>query len=275
MTSAARPNHFPKTYSAREIGRARIASAIPDSSSPEIAGDATKTAASDSTQLNMNITRIRSCDTIVFFCASESGCPPFRRSSTRDTPQTVSAMTTSVSSSRARRRRRRAASFTTWRATTRTDLISLPEQAQKPLFERFVLGLDGIHARARGDDRADQLGDPLAFDAFDEDRAVGIVIELAEPGHCRARLARESGRAHTDGRGSEELGEIALCHHLAAIDDRDRITNLLDFAEQVRVEEDDRALLAERADDLAHVVAADRIERARRLVEEHDRGIVE
>ena len=41
-----------------------------------------------------------------------------------------------------------------------------------------MLGLDGIHARAGRDDRADQLGDPLAFDAFDEDRAVGVVIEL-------------------------------------------------------------------------------------------------
>src|SRR5207244_1288977 len=83
--TAIRPTHFPRTYSARAIGRARIASAIPDSSSPEIAGDATKTAASERTQLNMNITRIRSCETIVFFCASERGWPAFRRSSTRDT----------------------------------------------------------------------------------------------------------------------------------------------------------------------------------------------
>src|SRR6266550_794814 len=195
MTSAARPNHFPKTYSAREIGRARIASAIPDSSSPEIAGDATKTAASDSTQLNMNITRIRSCDTIVFFCASESGCPALRRSSIRETPQTVSAITRMVSRTSARSRRRREASLTTWRAITNTAFISLAQKTQKALLERFVLRFDGINARSRRDDRGDELGDALAIDPFDDDGAVGVIVELAEAGHRRARLARDPGRA--------------------------------------------------------------------------------
>src|SRR5204862_159627 len=124
------------------MGRARIARAIPDSSSPETAGDATKTAASESTQLNMNITRMRSCETIVFFCASDRGCPPLR-------------------------------------------------------------------------------------------------------------------------------------HHYAESHDRNRGAHLLDLAEEVRVEEHHGPSVAEAADDLAHVVAADRVERARRLVEQDDCGIVE
>jgi len=113
MTRATSPSHLPATYSARDIGRARSASAMPDSSSPEIAGAAMNTAASDSTQLNMNITRMSSWDTIVFFCGSGSGCPALRRSSMRETPQTVRAMTTIVSRISARSSLRRAASRTT------------------------------------------------------------------------------------------------------------------------------------------------------------------
>src|SRR6266849_6658696 len=43
----------------------------------------------------------------------------------------------------------------------------------------------------------------------------------------------------------------------------------------MRVQETDRSLFAKRADDLAHVVASHRIERARWLVQEYDCGIVE
>src|SRR5438477_1777775 len=269
------PTPFPITYSARAIGRAIIASAIPDSSSPEIAGDATKTAASDRTQLNMNITRIRSCETIVLFCASESGWPAFRRSSTRDTPQTVRAITARVSRTSASRSRRRAASPTTCRATTSTDLISLPQKAEETFFERLVLRLDRVHARARGDHRADELGDPFAIDAFDYDGAVWAVVELAEPGHGRTRLARNAGGAYAHRRRSEELCEIALRHDLAAIDDRDSVAHLLHLAQEVRVQEHDRSFLAKSPNDLADIVAADGIERARRPVEQHDCRIVE
>jgi 3-oxoacyl-[acyl-carrier-protein] synthase III len=43
-TVATRPSHLPTTYSSRVIGRARIASVMPDSTSAEMAGEAAKTA---------------------------------------------------------------------------------------------------------------------------------------------------------------------------------------------------------------------------------------
>src|SRR5437773_11294560 len=61
-TVATRPSHLPTTYSSRMIGRASIASVVPDSTSAEIAGAAANTAENASTKLNMNITRMSSCD---------------------------------------------------------------------------------------------------------------------------------------------------------------------------------------------------------------------
>jgi hypothetical protein len=43
------------------------------------------------------------------------------------------------------------------------------------------------------------------------------------------------------------------------VDDGDPIADLLDLAEEVRVEEDRGAARGQPADDLAHVMAADRI----------------
>jgi hypothetical protein len=61
----------------------------------------------------MNITRMRSWETIVRCCACESGWPELRRSSIRAMPHTVNAMTTTVRSTRASRSFRRAASAIT------------------------------------------------------------------------------------------------------------------------------------------------------------------
>src|SRR5439155_1048140 len=57
-----------------------------------------------------------------------------------------------------------------------------------------------------------------------------------------------------------------------AVDDRHAVADLLDLGEEVRVEEHGRPELAQPADDLAHVVAAHRIECARWLFEQHERG---
>src|SRR5438093_1282707 len=105
-------------------------------------------------------------------------------------------------------------------------------------------------------DRADELRDPLVVDALDHDRSVRAVVELAETGHPRACLARNTGGTYPHGRRSQKLREVSLSHHLAAIDDRHRVANLLDLAQEVRVEEHHGPSVAEAADDLAHVVAA-------------------
>ena len=56
------------------------------------------------------------------------------------------------------------------------------------------------------------------------------------------------------------------------VHDRDPITNLLDLAQQVRVEKNRGASLGHLADDAAHVVPADRVEGRRRLVQENELG---
>ena len=60
--SAARPSHLPRTTWYRLTGRASMARATPDSTSLEIAGEATTTALSASTPLNMNSTSTSTCD---------------------------------------------------------------------------------------------------------------------------------------------------------------------------------------------------------------------
>src|SRR5207247_3814452 len=135
---------------------------------------------------------------------------------------------------------------------------SLAQKAQETRFERFMLRLYGGDASACRDARADEVRDPLVVDALDHDRSVRAVVELAETGHPRACLARNTGGTYPHGRRSQKLREVSLSHHLAAIDDRHRVANLLDLAQEVRVEEQHGPSVAEAADALAHVVAADR-----------------
>src|SRR5712691_12938509 len=85
----------------------------------------------------------------------------------------------------------------------------------------------------------------------------------------------EVGHAYPNGVTAEKLVEGALRDHAAAIDDGDPVTDLLHLAEEVRVEENGRAAVAQPTNDLAHVVPADRIERARRLVEDDEVGRAE
>ena len=112
------PSHLPTTYSARASGRARRASEIPDSTSDESAGAEMNAAESVTARLNMNITRMSSCDEIAVCWIGGSGTPPFRRSAIREKPHTVRAMTTSVSATRAKSSFRRDASRSTSRAMT-------------------------------------------------------------------------------------------------------------------------------------------------------------
>ncbi len=59
------------------------------------------------------------------------------------------------------------------------------------------------------------------------------------------------------------------------VDDRDPVADPLDFREEVRVQEDARPGLPCPADDRADVGPADRIQRRRRLVEDHERRAAE
>src|SRR5205809_6910541 len=109
--------------------------------------------------------------------------------------------------------------------------MSLSQQAQESLLERLVLGLDCVDASAGRHDGADQLGDSFAIDATDEESTVRAVVQLAESGHRRARVARDPARAHAYRRRSQKLRQLALCHDLSAIHDGDGVADLLDLAE--------------------------------------------
>src|SRR3989475_5692354 len=134
--------------------------------------------------------------------------------------------------------------------------------------------LDGVHAAAEPHDVGHELGHALGIDpAYGQ--PVALVVELPEARKARLCCAIEVGHAYPHGVTAEELVERALRDHAAAVDDGDAVTDLLHLAEEVRVEENGRAALAQPADDLAHVVPADRIERARRLVEHDEVGRAE
>ena len=120
-TVATRPSHLPTTYSSRVIGRASIASVMPDSTSAEIAGDAANTAENASTKLNMNITRMRSCDATAVISVDVMLSS---RVGMREKPHVVSEMTTTVSSRRTRKSRRRSSSCSCSRAIVSASISS-------------------------------------------------------------------------------------------------------------------------------------------------------
>src|SRR5207244_6269607 len=67
-----------------------------------------------------------------------------------------------------------------------------------------------------------------------------------------------------------ELGGRAGCDHGAVEEDRDPVAHELHLAEEVRVEEDRGPAAAQALEELADGAAADRVERARRLVEQQE-----
>jgi len=88
-------------------------------------------------------------------------------------------------------------------------------------------------------------------------------------------LTIEIDNTYAHGVATEQLVEGALGDDFSVIDDGHSVADLLDLAQQMRVEEDRRAALAKRADDLAHVVTADGIERAGGFVENDEVGRAE
>ena len=102
----------------------------------------------------------------------------------------------------------------------------------------------------------------------------------------RAELAREQPlglgpllgveQAHVQRAGADrglELAGRALGDHLAVVDHRDPVGELVGLVEVLGAEQDRRALGDQRADDVPDLVARARVEPGRRLVEEHQLGV--
>ena len=74
---------------------------------------------------------------------------------------------------------------------------------------------------------------------------------------------------------SEQFVEAPGGHGRPFVDDRDAVAHVLGLFEEVCVQEYGGAALAQPANDLAHVVTSDGIERAGGLVEHDERGVPE
>src|SRR6266545_617441 len=129
--------------------------------------------------------------------------------------------------------------------------------------------LDRVDAAAQSHDLGDELRHALGVDPAN-DEPLAVLVELPETREAVARRAIELHDAYPHRVAAEQLVEGALRDDLSTIDDRHPVADLLDLAQQVRVEEDGRAALAKSANDLANVMPADRIERARRLIEDDE-----
>src|SRR4029079_19342895 len=73
----------------------------------------------------------------------------------------------------------------------------------------------------------------------------------------------------------EDGVEVAAGDDPAVVDDRDAIADLLDLAEEVRVQEDGRAPIGGRSHDAPDVDPTDRVECRGRLVEDDQRGVAQ
>ena len=91
--------------------------------------------------------------------------------------------------------------------------------------------------------------------------ALGALVRLEQPDVERAGADRRL-----------QLGGRALGDHLAVIDHRDALRQLVGLVEVLRAEEDRRALARQRPDDAPDLVSRARIEAGRGLVEEHQLG---
>ena len=132
-------------------------------------------------------------------------------------------------------------------------------------------------------------GAPLGLGDGVADRVVGVVRGLFEEEdgavRCHGEAASRQDRCellgqlvHLDDqtvRASTQVGERPGMHDLAALDDDDRVADLLHLLEVVRRHEDAHAELgADAPDQGEHLGALHRVEPVGRLVEEHELGIV-
>src|SRR4029077_10125754 len=80
----------------------------------------------------------------------------------------------------------------------------------------------------------------------------------------------ETADADANRCAAEQLVHRPRRDHPAVVDDGHAVADLFDLAQEMRVEKHCGASRGQAANDLAHVMAADRVERRRRFVEEYE-----
>ena len=117
----------------------------------------------------------------------------------------------------------------------------------------------------RGGERGDR-GDVVEGD----ERGVAVVGgDAAEALEDGEGVLVDPLERHPDLGAHGDVGQRARADDPASVEDHDVVAHLLDLAEEVRVEEHGGAAVAQRADEVAHLAATDRVEGRRRLVEDH------
>ncbi len=274
-TTTAEPSHRPSRTSARRSGRARIARATPDSSSPPIAGAPMNAAVMASTKLNMNAIRIRTCDTPIRICSS--AVPSSRaRLTRRSRPQ---------ADQRDGHDRQRGedpddspADELANREPRDDDhsvsSVGRRDELEEARLERSSAGLDGMDATAGRDDRGHDVRDPGRGERADR-QPVAVGRERPEAIEAGATGLIEVADPQPDAVGGDDLVERTRRDRPAPMQDDHPVADPLDLGQQVRIEDDRRASIPRRADDRPNVGPADRIERRGRLVEEDQLGLAE
>src|ERR1700730_205165 len=279
MTRTASPSHLPITRSARRTGRESMERTRPDSTSAEMLGAATITELSASTAANMNAISIRSWEAISLTSTSESGrpfWPPTVQS--RDIRKLVPTMMASVSSTRAIRSLRREASQIVSLAKVRMGaasisavLLAFTKQLEEAVLQAQVARLHGVHPAPLPDDLVDDLGHTLGLQPAHGD-PFPVVVQVAEGAEAAALPRVEAGHADPARLATEQVVQGAAGDHPAVVDHGHAVADHLDLGQQVRVQENGAAPLAEVVEDLTDVVPPDRVEGAGRLVEEDQVG---
>src|SRR5579864_6747118 len=114
--------------------------------------------------------------------------------------------------------------------------------------------LDGIDAAALPDDLADEIRNSLRRKSA-KGQPLALVIDPAEACQSRTCGGLESGRPNPDRSvGAQDLGHAPGRDHPATVDDGDPIADLLDLAQQVRVQKHGGPSRLEGADDLPDVM---------------------
>src|SRR5260370_20308778 len=133
------------------------------------------------------------------------------------------------------------------------------QQLQEAILERLVARLDSIYPAALANDLSDQLGYAIRSEAA-ECQPFALVFEVPEPTEAGAAGCRQPG--HADANRpilSHDLRHRPFRDHPAVIYDRAPVADLLNLPQQVGVEKHRGAARLELPDDLADIVAPDRV----------------
>src|SRR5438270_2790795 len=144
-------------------------------------------------------------------------------------------------------------------------LLLLVKKLQESILQRLVPRRDLVDPAAQGNDGRHQLGDALDVQ-LREGQVLAFIVQRAKAGELGPGRAIEAADSDAHGRAAEQLVHGPRSDDAAVVHHGDAVANLLHLAQQVGVEEDRGAARRKAANDLANVVASNRVQGRRRFV---------